>query len=850
MMAISESKLANAAQALKPAIMAFAAAAILVVAVLAFRLQGELNSYQQDAVDNIHWNISQLELDIVRFAAEAEIVQLKPDEPLSELRKRFDLFYSRCQSALKGTMFGKLGMTDVATPMNRRLETYLEETTPLIDSPDYALREDLPQIEADANALREDLRKMSVAIVERYATLADQRRATFAGLVRQAAWAGALVIAALVLLLTLVLWLNRQAVRMAVETTRVSSRLAATVGTSLDAIIVADSAGRVLDFNNAASMTFGYSRSEAVGADLGALIVPPHMRAAHDNGMARMNRYGSFRVVNSGRFQMSAVRKGGAEFPVEMSIASHNTTDGMIFIAFLRDISDRVTAEKALLDARDAAMAAEKSKTNFMAVMSHEMRTPLNGVMAALEIARGMTSNAKQARFLELAQSSARQLLRHANDVLDISKVEAGKLHIAREDFDLIALAEDLVAGLQQVAAQKGTEVTVETLSPMPMLNGDYFRISQIIQNFLTNAMKFTDNGQITVEIEVQERKGTTLIVEVRVIDTGIGIAERDQERIFEDFVMVDPSYGRTGGGTGLGLAISRRLAKAMGGEIGVESELGSGSCFWVRLPLTLASEQSPRETERAKVDTSLPSLDVLVVEDNATNRIVLEEMLLQMGHRVTLAEDGGQGMEVARAHRFDVILMDISMPLMDGLTATSLIRMEGKSMTSRILAVTAHSMPDDMERFRQAGMDGCLTKPISIKDLSLALSGEKTDAAQAFDLSQDLNLERLEDLREGLGKDGLARMIARFRADFGGLLTRLDDACAPESLAHLMPVCHEGAGVCAMVGASMLHQHFAKAEDLCRSGKADEAAVLVKAETRALWHKADAALAAMGLSA
>ena len=378
----------------------------------------------------------------------------------------------------------------------------------------------------------------------------------------------------------------------------------------------------------------------------------------------------------------------------------------------------------------------------------------------------------------------------------------------------------------------------------MPRLVGDYFRISQIIQNFLTNALKFTDGGQITLEIEAQHRKDAFLDVEVRVIDTGIGIAEGDQAKIFEDFVMLDQSLVRTSGGTGLGLAIARRLAQAMGGDVGVESELGEGSCFWMRLPLAIASTPKQSDMPKPQAPQSMDPMDVLVVEDNATNRIVLEEMLHQMGHNVTMATDGRQGMEAARAHPFDVILMDISMPVMDGLAATALIREEGLSTGSRILAVTAHSMPADLERFQKAGMDGCLTKPISFGNLAKSLLGDdEITEPEVTAKALAINLARIDDLREGLGPAGLARMLARFRADAPAFQARLLAACAPDKCADLMPICHEGAGVCAMVGAPALQQLYARAEELCRNGDEAKASELITAQVQRLWEQTEAAI-------
>ena len=824
-------RLATLARALQPALMLLAAVLVAVFMVLGLRLNAELRSFQEEPVDNIHWNVTQLELDAVRVAAEADLMRLQPDAPLAKLRKYYDLFYSRAQSAILGKMFAQSALRDVMEPMNLRLTEFLATTTPLIDADDATLRAALGQIVQDATVLRDDLRIMSVKIVDRYAALNDQRRAAFAGLVRQVAWAGAVLFVALILMNALILWLNRLSEARAVETVRLASRLAATVGTSLDAIIVVGQDGRVIDFNAAAVLTFGYGVDEALGADLATLIIPPAQRAGHDNGMTRMRREGTFRVVNSGRIEMTAMRKGGAEFPVEMSIASHSTPEGLIFISYLRDISQRVAADGALRAARDKALAAEQAKTNFMAVMSHEMRTPLNGVMAALEIAAGLSSDPKQQRFLSLAQSSAKQLLRHANDVLDIAKFESDQMRLTLEDFDLIALLQDFAATLGQLAAEKGTMLTLAPLGPIPLLHADAFRIGQIVQNFLSNAIKFTEAGSIVVEVEMVQE--TPLTLEIRVIDTGIGLAEADQDRVFDDFVMVDPSYGRTGGGTGLGLAISRRLARAMGGEIGVESEAGQGSCFWLRLPV-IAATALPAPTPATASPASGP-LTVLVVEDNATNRIVLEEMLTSLGHSVTLAEDGGRGMELARARRFDVILMDISMPLMDGLTATMLIRMEGLSTRSRILAVTAHSLPADLDRFREAGMDGCLTKPISVNDLRAALIGPPP-AAAAPTPPAILDRSRLRDLEEALGTPGLTRIIIRFLADFESQEPRLAEAASPPQRDALMSLCHSVAGSAGMVGAAALHAHFVRAEALCRAGDVAAAGHLITSDTTALW--------------
>lgn len=847
------------------------ALALVLVFSLVIQLRSELRQLQEEPVDSLHWNVNQLELEVVRLEAEVGLALARPDGDLASLRKRFDLFYSRAVTVIEGTMFSRLGLVDTVAPMKKRMRAFLDSTAPLIDGDDAALRAALGDIDAATKTLRQQLREMAIQVIETNARLQDVRRASFAHVLEQFAVATAVLVALLLTLLALVLGLNRRADRRAREVHRITSRLEATVATSLDAVIVAGMDGRIIDYNAAAETIFGYSRAEAVGQSLGDLIVPVRHRASHTSGMDRLRTTGVKHVVDAGRIQVSAIRKSGEEFPVELAIASSAGPDGMIFIAYLRDISDAQKAEAALVAARDEAQAAEQTKTNFIAVMSHEMRTPLNGVIGALDILERGTLAAGQERFLTLARTSAQQLLRHVNDVLDISRVESGHLEVQGDRFDFPALIASLIDPLRSAAAQKGLSLDVEMLGSFPALRGDAFRIGQIVQNFVSNAIKFTDAGGITVEAEVQELSDGKAEVELRVIDTGLGIAEADQERIFQDFVMVDPSHGRSVGGTGLGLAISRRLSRAMGGEVGVESEPGEGSCFWLRLPLALDtpevaepplgrgdgnSAQEGREAQGASDAGVTPiPLEILVVEDNETNRIVLEEMLNHLGHRVALAIDGGEGVEKARAQRFDVILMDLSMPLMDGWTAASVIRMEGASRKSRILAVTAHARPDQNHQLEDAGIDGWLTKPLSIRSLAEALSrGPSGKGSQAAEPDAEgrgeviLDRERLSDLKQVTSPEVLQRLMSTFRAEMEATALAQSAASGSNSMQELSQVYHSAAGAAAVLGAVSLRQCLADLETACLAG--DQSAVAFgQQRLQEAWLKTKSALDLMAAS-
>lgn len=820
--------------------MARAVRAVLVVVVLlslgllillGLRIGDSLSELRSEANDNLHWSLSQLEVDLVRLGEEMRVNAIQKDGALKELRKRYDLFYSRAQNAVGGKGYSAPELRELPQTFAALLSAYIARETPLIDGPDATLRENLPAMVDRLASLRDSLRKVSIEMVDAMAKVGDEKREALSGLIRQMAMAMAATIFLFAALLAVVIWLNQVAAREQRLSDQVSRRLAATIDSALDAIIVADGEGRIIQYSPSAEKTFGYTRAEALGRDLATLIVPPSMRAAHAAGMTRMRQSGKFKVVNAGRIQITALHLSGREFPVELAISSAEGEEGQIFIAFLRDISERLAAETELTSTRDKAVAAGRAKTEFIAVMSHEMRTPLNGVIASLEIASGMAAEPELRRFIGLAQDSAQLLLRHANDVLDVTRLESGGLQLTAEDFDIQAHVSGLVETFRPICDEKGITLGFSMTGERPILQGDPFRLGQIVRNFLSNAIKFTNLGGVTVEAEVSEARGPSRVIEIRVTDTGPGIPPADQSRIFEDFVMLDPSFGRTGEGAGLGLSICRRLAVAMGGEIGVESTPGEGSCFWLRIPFALGRKASsgPATEDRAP----MAAMDVLVVEDNATNRAVLGELLRRLGQQVTFAFDGEKGAAAAAAHRYDVILMDVSMPVMDGLTATRLIRKSGASKDSRIVAVTAHSMPEDMERIRASGMDDVLTKPISSGNLIRVLSGTALLIAKPADgLIDD---DRIAELRMALGADGLERLAVKFLGDGGALIARLqrDEGLGAEALSAL---CHEAAGLASVLGAAKLRSLCARAEDLCRSGRIEEARQVLRRELDPVW--------------
>jgi CheY-like chemotaxis protein len=348
---------------------------------------------------------------------------------------------------------------------------------------------------------------------------------------------------------------------------------------------------------------------------------------------------------------------------------------------------------------------------------------------------------------------------------------------------------------------------------------GDPNRVRQIVLNLIGNAIKFTKSGSIIVEAKRLDDKD---VVEFRVTDTGIGIAQQDRARIFEEFVTLDASYSREVSGTGLGLAIVKRLVEAMGGTVGLDGSEGTGSSFWVHLPMPAENvENLPLETEATQQKTpdtrNMPPMKILVVEDNRINRIVARDLLEKDGHHVEEAVDGEQGLKCAQTSDYDLILMDISMPIMDGLEATKAIRkVEEKGTAVPIIALTAHAMPAEKELFLAAGMDGILTKPVSLPKLRYILQdisvNKKQSTAQLCPSAPDhsdevINHTYLNELAGTLGAEKTKTMMSDFLSemenDISQIIAQIDAGQFPQTLRKKV---HHAAGSAAMLGAKSLH--------------------------------------------
>lgn len=804
---------------------------VTAIAFLAWNVTRKIEELSSASSDNVQWSLSQTEVEFQEFSS-----RIRVGADLTGIRRRFDIFYSRINTVSQAQVFEELRADDDFRATLQNIQDWLETTVRYIDSTDVELTRSLPRVAGLVQDIRPDVRKLSLSGLKIFAQNADRQRADVALTMTELALALAVLIGALGLSVLYLVRLNKR-IRLQERAQRqTGTRMNTVINTSLDGVIVSDDRGRIVEFSPAAEDIFGHRAADVIGHELGKIIVPDHLRAGHDKGMERMRQGGEKRVVGKGRVQLEAKRADGSIFPVELAIQSAVTEDGEIYIAFLRDITEQKAGEAELVDARDKAIAGEKSRSEFLATMSHEIRTPLNGLLGNLSLLRDTTLTGKQDTYMRNMETSGRLLLSHVSDVLDITRYDSGKVSVNLEPMNVSDLLQDIIDSQSGMASTQETTLDWGWDGPAQhWITSDSDRLQHVLMNLIGNAVKFTKRGRVSVTVSWHSDEMT-----FEIEDTGAGIPEDLQDRIFDDFVTGNAAYDREVGGTGLGLSIARRFVDVLGGEILVASELGLGSTFRVVVPAK-AAEATPKLDNLVERRAVIAPLRVLVVEDNEINRFVVREMLQADGHEVKEAHDGQQGVDMAAAERFDLILMDISMPVLDGRSATRHIRQgSGASRNARIVALTANVMPSEREDFLAQGMNGVLTKPLRKSDLRTVLGHQEATAPS--ETSVLIDHEHNAETYEVIGAENYPKLLARYSAEAETFIEWLQgDARLDRN--DIADEAHKIAGNAALFGATAFRDTLVLIERSAKAGE-DAAVMAAIATLPDIWKRSKTALA------
>jgi PAS domain S-box-containing protein len=778
----------------------------ILLALMVSKLFSDLQDLSvSDGTTQGRWHSSQFETQVADLDSILTENIANVDLQRDEVRQKINIVLSKLFVLKNDPYILNFGENpELVTSVLMPLFQFETRAIAIADKPTQITTSDLLDLRDLLRKARPLVRKISLHGVELAAAQSTKRRTKFA---KQLTWTGGFAIGFLIMLVSLLLLMDRMllsAMRRAAALSASSRQLAATVAGSLDAIVIADSFSKIIEYNTSAEGVFGWTREEIIGRTMEDIFLLEGLKDAYKNAMDQPLLQDRSETLYPTRFELSGRRKNGEEFPVELNMTFVKRNDDAIFMAYIRDVSDRKITEKALIEARDRAESADKAKSQFLAVMSHEMRTPLAGIVGIMDLLKTTKLSQKQDRYVQIATSSSTVLLDHINEALNITRIDVGKLELSSQEFNLPELAETLVEVLEPLSNQKNLDLRLQLANNIESnFIGDSHRIRQILTNLLGNAIKFTDQGNVNFSITGSDGPETSF-VDFIISDTGLGIAPENHQKIFEEFVTITQGDQNQVRGDGLGLHISRKIARFMGGDVMVKSDIGKGAEFTLSLPL----ERVRKIDGKVAKPASFPhkenqNLSILVVEDNNVNREVLGDMLKGLGHSVSKATNGVEALDCANIQSFDIIFMDINMPVMDGIETTHRIRADSKlNSKACIVGLTAHGSDEFGEEAQQAGMDNFFTKPIRLEALRKIISDiVSNDQFAVIDEFSPV----LTELFETLGREKVLRIGEKFFEELDVFIQQSIDGVFAEDHVALVEATHKMKGAAVLLGQNVL---------------------------------------------
>ena len=626
-------------------------------------------------------------------------------------------------------------------------------------------------------------------------------------------------------------------------------RLAAQTFESSEAMFISASNGNIIRINKAFTNITGYSEHHVIGRNPSILSSGEHSPEYYKSMWSILTTEGSW----SGEIYNK--RMNGEIYPEYLNISSVKDTTGTVthYIAHFMDITEQKNNEESLRKARHEAEASNESKSRFLASMSHEIRTPMNAVLGILSLLKDTNLTEAQLSLISTAEDSGELLMTIINDILDFTKMDINEQVLQVDTFDLHLLLKNCISLLKHLAEKKSLKLSIDQSSTLPQfVKGDPDRIKQILINLINNAIKFTEKGSIRVNAMLEPHKhDNKILLRFQIIDTGIGIHKENQEALFDEFTMVDQTHSRKYEGTGLGLAICKRLVTLMNGHIQIDSEVGKGSTFEFTLELEKVDESHIQKTLlNEMIYTPKANTSILLAEDNLANQMVIKSILEFSNQQVDVVNNGYEAIQAVQNKNYEIVLMDISMPEMDGMTATKEIRKLAHPMCNiPIIALTAHTLSGDKERFLEVGMNDYLSKPIDraatlsciakwtksknsppskIQDITRTVKDKEQLLTEEIETIKDegnyVDEKALTQLVEDTNAEIVPELIQLYIEDSQQRIDKVNAAISEQDFEKLEFETHTIGSSAVAHGNTKLYNLARKVEVLCREGEQQQA--------------------------